>query len=61
MWWGLVAPMIGAVTTGLDSIQARATCARGTPRSPATSADPLDDGPVGLGVDVERRAEGVGL
>ena len=38
MWWGLVAPMIGAVTTGLDSIQAVATWAIDTPRSPATSA-----------------------
>ena len=35
-WWGLVAPTIGQDTTGLDSTQARATCAIGTPRASAT-------------------------
>ena len=34
----LVAPTIGAVTPGLCSSHASATCAVGTPRSPATSA-----------------------
>src|SRR5689334_17307022 len=32
-WCGLVAPTIGAVITGLESIHASATCAIGTPRS----------------------------
>ena len=38
MWWGLVAPMIGAVTCGFCATQAKATRARGTPRSAATAA-----------------------
>jgi hypothetical protein len=33
----LVAPMIGAVMTGLESIQAKATCAIGRPRASASS------------------------
>ena len=36
MWRGLVAPMIGAVTAGLDSIQAMATWAGASPRAAAT-------------------------
>jgi hypothetical protein len=37
-WCGLVAPTMGAVTTGLCNSYANASCAGGTPRSFARSA-----------------------